>query len=227
MLKNSDLIRRMPLFSMLSDQQIDFLAEFSKKKRYKRGALITEQGKPIESLHIVLVGRVRVFTQHPDGRGVILSILGQGDYFGEYGLIEGAPHPYSTRAEVLTDVMQIHTSALNQYLPRTESIAQPLMQGLLEKMDAAHQSIESFVLMDVHGRVIRALLNSAEPDLNGELLVPKSISRSDIAQIVGASREMVSRVIKSLIQTGHIEIQQAKAIRILKPDLLRARLQQA
>jgi len=210
---------------MLSDQQIDFLAEFSKKKRYKRGALIAEQGKRIEALHIILVGRVKAFTQHSDGRGVILSVLGQGDYFGEYGLIENAPHPYSTRAEILTDVMQIHTGALSRFLPRNESIAYSFLQGLLQKIESAHQNIESLVLLDVHSRVIRALLNSAEADLNGELLVHKSISRSDIAQIVGASREMVSRVVKNLIAAGHIEILHSKNIRILNPDQLRLHLE--
>ncbi len=90
-------------------------------------------------------------------------------------------------------------------LPENSSMAYAIMKGLVQRLRQADRRIESLALMDVYGRVARALLEFAQPDRDGQLAVRERISRQDIAKMVGASREMVSRVMKDLEERGFVE----------------------
>lgn len=91
-------------------------------------------------------------------------------------------------------------------LPENSSMAYAVMRGLVQRLRQADRKIESLALMDVYGRVARALLEFAKPDRDGELTIRDKISRQDVAKMVGASREMVSRVMKDLEDRGFIEL---------------------
>lgn len=205
MVTNLDLIRRVPLFANLSDQHAESMANAVVKRRFKRGELIVEQGKKSNTLYILLAGRARVLTSHTGGREVILATMGQGDYIGEMSLIDNEPHSASVRAEMQTDVLLLSGAEFARCMPDQGSVAFAVLRGLTERLRRADRNIQSLALMDVYGRVARVLLEAAMPDLNGQLLIREKISRQDIAKMVGASREMVSRVMKDLEQRGFIE----------------------
>jgi CRP/FNR family transcriptional regulator, cyclic AMP receptor protein len=205
MVSNLDLIRRVPLFTSLSDLHAEAMANAVVKRRYKRGELIVEQGKKSNSLYIVLAGRARVLTSHAGGREVILATMGQGDYIGEMSLIDDEPHSASVRAEMQTDVLLLSNTEFSRCMPDQGSVAYAVLRGLTERLRRADRNIQSLALMDVYGRVARVLLEAATPDINSQLVIREKISRQDIAKMVGASREMVSRVMKDLEQRGFIE----------------------
>jgi CRP/FNR family transcriptional regulator, cyclic AMP receptor protein len=205
MLSNLELIRRVPLFSMLTPSQAESVADAVIKRRFKRGELIVEQGKKTNALFIILTGRARVLTTDARGREVILANLAPGHYIGEMSLIDNEPHSASVRAEVQTDVLMLGRVEFARCLPENTSMAYAVMKGLVQRLRHADRKIESLALMDVYGRVARALIEAAETDAQGLTVIRDKVSRQDLAKMVGASREMVSRVMKDLEERGYIE----------------------
>ena len=205
MLTSLDLIRRVPLFSMLTDAQAVAVADGVVKRRFKRGEMIVEQGKKTNALFILLNGRARVVSTDSRGREVILATLQPGDHIGEMSLIDNEPHSATVRAEVQTDVLMLGRNEFARCLPENSSMAYAVMRGLVQRLRHADRKIESLALLDVYGRVARALLEFAVDGGDGERIVRDKISRQDIAKMVGASREMVSRVMKDLEERGYIQ----------------------
>ena len=212
MLSSLDLIRRVPLFSMLTESQAISVADAVVKRRFKRGEVIVEQGKKTNALFILLNGRARVVTADSRGREVILATLQPGDHIGEMSLIDNEPHSATVRAEVQTDVLMLGRIEFARCLPENSSMAYAVMRGLVQRLRHADRKIESLALMDVYGRVARALLEFATETGDGEMLIREKISRQDIAKMVGASREMVSRVMKDLEERGFIQTQENGSI---------------
>ena len=212
MLSSLDLIRRVPLFSMLTESQAIAVADAVVKRRFKRGEVIVEQGKKSNALFILLNGRARVVTADSRGREVILATLQPGDHIGEMSLIDNEPHSATVRAEVQTDVLMLGRIEFARCLPENSSMAYAVMRGLVQRLRHADRKIESLALMDVYGRVARALLEFATETGDGEMLIREKISRQDIAKMVGASREMVSRVMKDLEERGFIQTQENGSI---------------
>ena len=204
MLTNLDLMRRVPLFARLTVAQAEALSSAVVKRRYKRGEVLVAQGQKSDALFLLLMGRARVTASDSRGREVILATLGQGDYLGEMSLIDNEPHSATVRAEVQTDVLVLGRAEFTRCLLENASMGLVLMRGLVKRLRQADRKIESLALMDVYGRVARLLLDLAE-DVDGHKVVTKKLTKQDIAKMIGASREMVSRVMKDLQQQGLID----------------------
>jgi CRP/FNR family cyclic AMP-dependent transcriptional regulator len=215
MLSNLDLIRRVPLFSLLTGDQAQAIAEGVVKRRYRRAEVIVEQGTKSNALYILLTGRARVVTADSRGREVILAVLQPGDYLGEMSLIDNEPHSATVRAEVQCDVLVLGRSEFTRCLPENSSLSYAIMRGLVARLRAADRQIESLALLDVYGRVARALLDMSEEGAEYKLIRNK-VSRQDLAKVVGASREMVSRVMKDLEERGFIQTQENGAVHIME-----------
>ena len=206
MLSSLDLIRRVPLFSMLTSEQAQGIADGVVKRRFRRGEIIVEHGQKSNALFILLTGRARVLTADSRGREVILAVLESGDYVGEMSLIDNEPHSATVRAEVQTDMLVLGRAEFARCLPENSSLSYAIMRGLVQRLRNADRQIESLALLDVYGRVARSLLDMSEED-NGVKMIRGKVSRQDLAKVVGASREMVSRVMKDLEERGIIETQ--------------------
>ncbi len=206
MLSNLDLLRRVPLFSLLTVAQAEVISGAVIKRRFKRGEALVEQGHKSNALFILLTGRARVMTSDSRGREVILATLSQGDYLGEMSIIDNEPHSATVRAEVQTDVLMLGRTEFARCLTENASMSLVVMRGLVKRLRHADRKIESLALLDVYGRVAHALLDFAVPDAQGQLVIKEKISRQDLAKMVGASREMVSRVMKDLEERGFIEV---------------------
>jgi CRP-like cAMP-binding protein len=206
-LSNLDLIRRVPLFSMLSDAQAQTIAESVTKQRFRRGEAIVEGGKKANALYIILNGRAHVVATDSRGREAILANLKQGDYVGEMSLIDNQPHSATVRAEVQTDVLVLGRTQFARILPENAAMTYAIMKVLVQRLRQADRKIESLALMDVYGRVANALLDLSQLNSDGRSFIKDKVSRQNIAKTVGASREMVSRVMKDLEDKGYIESQ--------------------
>ena len=204
---NLELIRRVPLFSMLTPQQAASVAQAVVKRRFKRGEAIVEQGKKSNALTLLLTGRARVISCDSRGREVILATLRPGDYVGEMSLIDDEPHSATVLAEVQSDSLILGQAEFARCMPDMDSMAHAILRGVVQRLRHADRKIESLALMDVYGRVAKALLEfAAENVMNreGHAVIPDRVSRQDVAKMVGASREMVSRVMKDLEERGFI-----------------------
>ncbi len=205
MLSNLDLLRRVPLFSLLTVTQAEVISGAVTKQRYKRGEVLVEQGQKSNALAILLTGRARVVSADSRGREVILATLGPGDYIGEMSIIDNEPHSATVRAEVQTDVLLLGRADFARCLAENASMSLVVMRGLVKRLRHADRKIESLALLDVYGRVAHALLEFAVQDVQGQWIIREKISRQDLAKMVGASREMVSRVMKDLEERAFIQ----------------------
>lgn len=217
MLSSLDLIRRVPLFSMLTTEQAQGIADSVVKRRFRRGEIIVEHGRKSNALFILLTGRARVLTADARGREVILAVLQPGDYVGEMSLIDNEPHSATVRAEIQTDMLILGRAEFARCLPEGSSLSYAILRGLVQRLRNADRQIESLALLDVYGRVARTLLDMAEDDGDTKIIRSK-VSRQDLAKVVGASREMVSRVMKDLEERGMVETQENGSV-IIKERL--------
>lgn len=199
------LLRNVPLLSVLSDGDLALLTRVVTRKSYARGSQILVAGDPTDSLYILISGRIKVFMSDLDGREVILAILGPNEFVGEMGLIDNSPRSANVVALEACEVVCISKSDFRRCLAENFEMAMTVMRGLVKRLRVADNQIGSLALMDVFGRVARLLLESAEL-IDGEKVVIKKLSKQDIARMIGASREMVSRVMKHLEQAGYVEV---------------------
>lgn len=207
MLSNLDLIRRVPLFAQLTSVQAESLADAVGKQRFKRGDSIVERGQTSNALYIILSGRARVMMIDSKGREVILAAMRTGDHIGEISLIDGMPHSATVRAEVVTDVLVLGRDDFSRCIAENSAIAHAVMKVLAYRLRNATTKIGSLALVGVYGRVANVLLEMSLPDEDGGLTIPQKVSRQDLAKMVGASREMVSRVMKDFEEQGFIHTQ--------------------
>jgi CRP/FNR family cyclic AMP-dependent transcriptional regulator len=199
------LLRNVPLLSVLSEKDLALLSRVVSRKSYARGSLILGAGDPTDSLYILISGRIKVFMSDLDGKEVILAILGPNEFVGEMGLIDNSPRSANVVALEACEMVCISKSDFKRCLAENFEMAMTVMRGLVKRLREADNLIGSLALIDVFGRVARLLLEMAEI-VNGERVVTKKLSKQDIARMIGASREMVSRVMKHLQAAGYIEV---------------------
>ncbi len=199
------LLRNVPLFSGLPEGQLALLTRVVGRKAYPRNTTIIAAGDPTDALYIVISGRLKVMMSDDEGREVILAILGSGEFFGEMGLIDDAPRSATVIAIEPCELLTISKADFKKCLSENFDIAMAVMRGLVKRLREADKKIGSLALMDVYGRVARLLMEMAE-DVDGQRVVTKKLPKQDIAKMIGASREMVSRVMKDLQTSGYIEV---------------------
>jgi len=199
------LLKTVPLFASLPDEQVRALVPVVTRRSVPRGALVMAAGDPTDSLYIVISGRLKVLMGDAEGKEVILSILGPGEFFGEMGLIDDAPRSASVVAMEPCELLALARRDFRKCLAENFDMAMAVMRGLVKRLREADRKIGSLALLDVYGRVARLLLDMAE-DVDGQKIVTRRLPKQDIAKMVGASREMVSRVMKDLQMGGYIEM---------------------
>jgi CRP-like cAMP-binding protein len=151
---------------------------------------------------------------------VILAVLEPGDHVGEMSLIDNEPASATVRSEMPTDTLMLARGDFARCLPETSSLSFAIMRGLVRRLRAADRQIESLALLDVYGRVARTLVEMSDAAADGRI-IPHKVSRQDMAKVVGASREMVSRVMKDLEVRGAIHTLPDGRV-VLKESLLQA-----
>jgi CRP/FNR family cyclic AMP-dependent transcriptional regulator len=199
------MLRAVPLFASFPEDQLRMLTTMVNRRSVSRGTTIMAAGDQIDSLYIVISGRLKVMMSDADGKEVILSILGPGEFFGEMGLIDDSPRSASVVAIEPCELLSIAKRDFKNCLAENFDMTMALMRGLVRRLREADRKIGSLALLDVYGRVARLLLDMAET-VNGQKMVTKRLPKQDIAKMIGASREMVSRVMKDLQVSGYIEM---------------------
>ena len=199
------LLRNVPLFSVLPENQLALLTGVVARKSFPRGTVIIAAGDATESLFVVISGRMKVMMSDDEGREVILAILGTGEYFGEMGLVDDSPRSASVVALEACELLTLSKRDFKNCLQDNFEMAMTVMRGLVKRLREADKKIGSLALMDVYGRVARLLLEMSET-VDGQKVVTKKLAKQDIAKMIGASREMVSRVMKDLQTGGFIEV---------------------
>ncbi len=199
------VLRSVPLFSSVPEEQLRLLTTLVTRRSTTRGSIIMAAGDATDSLYIILSGRLKVMMSDADGKEVILSILGPGEFFGEMGLIDDNPRSASVVAIEPCELLAIMRRDFKKCMTDNAEMAMAVMRGLVRRLREADRKIGSLALLDVYGRVARLLLDMSET-VDGQKMVTKRLPKQDIAKMIGASREMVSRVMKDLQTGGFIEM---------------------
>jgi len=199
------LLRNVPLFSMLSEVQLKLLTQVLSRKAYPKNSTIIAAGDPTDAMYIVVSGRLKVVMSDKQGQEVILAILNQGEFFGEMGLIAQAPRSATVTTIEPCELLTITRADFTKCLQGNFDLTMNVIRGLVKRLREADKKIGSLALMDVYGRVARLLLEMAET-VDGQKVITKKLTKRDIAKMIGASREMVSRVMKELQTSGRIEV---------------------
>ncbi|MBL8481477.1 MAG: cyclic nucleotide-binding domain-containing protein [Rhodocyclaceae bacterium] len=197
-------LKTFPMFKGLPDSALEPIARVSIMRRASRGSTVVRAGDKTDFVYLVLSGSLKVLVSDEDGREVILSMLGPGELFGEMGVLDESPRSATVVAVAPSDLIVISKHDFKRSLQDNFDVSLYIMRNLVSRLRTADRKIESLALMDVYGRVARLLLEMAE-DMDGRKVVNRKISKQDIAKMIGASREMVSRVMKDLQLQGLIE----------------------
>ena len=206
---NPDALRKLPLFSALTASQLTWVAAAIKHRTYPAGACIVPAGETADGLYVILSGRVRVVHEDAEGHALIVADLGAHEFFGEMGLIDSTPCPASIRAVDRCEVIWMPRKIFIECIEDNAGAALCMLRRSLERLCAAHHKMANLALMNVYGRVARVLLENGH-ETNGEWRV--DTGSEQIAAMVGASREMVSRVVKSMIVKGAVRRHKRKLI---------------
>jgi CRP/FNR family cyclic AMP-dependent transcriptional regulator len=203
MAATADRLKSIFLFSNLSDEDRALLASAQMLRKFQKNVIVLHEGDQSNALYIIESGQVKVSKINEEGKEVVLSILSEGEHFGEMSLIDDEPRSASIITKTNCEFAMIRKQDFEQVLDANPQLALAMMRSLCQRLRAADRSIESLALMDVYGRIARLLLDSAV-EQDGKQVVPGKLTHKDIAQMVGSSREMVSRIFKDLSDGGYI-----------------------
>lgn len=203
-------IKNVPLFSELADQELNLLAASGSRKNFPGKNVIFQEGDSGDVLFIILSGKVKVLLTGKNGQEYILSRLGPGNFFGEMAILESAPRSASVITVEPSEFFLLGRKALTELLKHHPDIAMKILKNLSQRLRKVSEQVRSLVMFDMYGRVGRCLLNLAEfqdgVETRGQLLISNRPSFQELANMVGCSRETLSRTLKALKENGSLRV---------------------
>jgi CRP/FNR family transcriptional regulator, cyclic AMP receptor protein len=204
----ADFLATVPLFSGLDRIELQRFGEMTREKFYPRGSVILFENDPGDSLFVVRQGRVKVVLIGEDGREVILGVLGVGEHFGELALIDDRPRSAHVIAMDDSHLLVLRREDFRRRFESSPAVAWSLLTELSRRLRRADEKIGGLVLLDVPGRIARLLLDLAEEAQSNT--IDKPLTHQTIAQMIGASRETVSRAMKDFQDANWVMIERRR-----------------
>ena len=200
------MLKDIATFSCLDEKTVRCFGKVAVRKRFPKNTVLFSKGDKSDSLYIVCSGKVKAIIHDELGKEVVLSIIGPGEYFGEMAAIDGAPRSATIVTKEPTETLVIDRDDFGRILSSNPDMMFDLLKVLLERFRKADEKIESLVFTSVYHRVATFLMQSAEPK-GQKWVIEEKLTHQEIADMVGSSRETVSRAIKELLDAGHISIE--------------------
>lgn len=193
------------LIAAIGDPMVREIAARGQARSFPKNAVIINEGDRGDSVFVILSGRVKVYVSDNDGREMVLDMYTAGDYVGEMSL-DGQPRSASVMTLEQTVCSVVTRDALRDAISKNPDIAMALIARLIDRARIATDNVKNLALMDVYGRVARLLLSLAKDQPDGKMVVPEKMTQQDIADRVGASRDMISRIFKDLTVGGYVSV---------------------
>ena len=213
--------RRFALFAELDDRELASIANVAKTRRYAKDDVIFHADESGDVFCLIKEGQVKVTMISPEGKEIILSLLGPGEFFGEMALLDDEPRSATVVATEALELVTIWRSDFLQILGENFTIAKKVLAELSKRMRNASNRIESLATMDVYGRLARFFLDLAREQGktldNGYVAVTRPTHQA-IANMIGTSRETVSRLIHDLMRQNLL-LSEGKTIYLRKSAL--------
>lgn len=181
------------------------LANLGRVRSYPKNTVFITEGDSSDSIFVILSGRVKVFISDTEGHEMILDTQGPGEYVGEMAL-DGKPRSASVMTLEPSTFSVVGREPVREAIRQNPDFALDMISRIIDRARIATSSVKDLALLDVYGRVARLLLNMAV-DREGKLMIPEKLTQQEIAERVGASRDMVSRIFRDLTTGGYISVE--------------------
>jgi len=219
-----DLLRRMPVFEHGSEQALTELAERAAPISYPPGSFLCHQGEPAAHVYIVTAGEVAIVSPARGGSEQVHRIIGPGQLFGELALLSSGRRTAGARATSPSTVWAIERDAFWAFLDAAPAAQAALLRLVVSLLADREAMIDDLLSLDVRGRLAKALLKLADRhgrrEGGAQVTIPVRLTHRDLAGMVGASRENVSRALAAFRRRGYVDYD-TEAIRLLDPEALR------
>jgi CRP/FNR family transcriptional regulator, cyclic AMP receptor protein len=202
-------LKSIPLFQGVQENDLRTLAERAVTRSYAKQAIIVNEGDESDSLYMIMSGRVKIYLSDETGKELILAIKGPGQYFGEMVLDE-QPRSASVMTLEPAQFAILSRADFRAFLLTHAEVALQLIQNLIRVARGLNQNVRSLAMLDVYGRVARILLELAVQQQDGKLVIPERLTQKDIAARVGASREMINRILRDLTTGGYVSVEDGR-----------------
>ena len=199
------LLNNVALFSGLGDSELALLEQHATIRTYPKNTIVINEGDDANALFVVLSGQVKVFLSNAEGKEIIINMQGPGEYFGELALLDSRQRSASVMTTEKAKLAFLSKADFQRVLAEHSEIALNLIRALTGRVRILSENVKNLALLDVYGRVAKTLLGMAKSQ-DGQLIVEQRLTQQEIANRVGASREMVARIMKDLVQGGYITV---------------------
>lgn len=213
------LIRNIPIFTDLDEAAIEAILQRSRALTFRKNTVLMSEGETGECLYVIQSGSVKIFVSDEDGNELILFIEGAGSYIGEISLLDDAPRTASAVTLEKTQVLAISKSSFIECVELNPDIAFRIIRSMTHRLRRATDNIRGLALKNVYQRLALKLIElSVEVDDHRQL--ERKYSHQELANMIGASREMVGKILAELTKGGYIELegQKLKLMRALPHD---------
>ena len=204
-----ELLRTVPIFSELGPADLDKLVRLAARKRYPKDGVIFFENEAGDTLFMVADGRIKVTILGDDGREVILSVLGAGDFFGDMSLLDNEPRSATAIAADDSELLSLSRADFEGLMKENPGIMSTLIRVLSSRLRHANHQISTLALLDVYGRVARVIVDLARDDgrrLKDGRIAFQRPTHQEIANRIGTTRETVTRMLKDLQRQGMIKV---------------------
>jgi CRP/FNR family cyclic AMP-dependent transcriptional regulator len=192
--------------SAIEDAFVKKLASLGRLRTYPKNTVFITEGDQSDSVFVVISGKVKVFVADTEGHEMILDTHGPGEYVGEMAL-DGNPRSASCMTLEPTTFSVVARDPIREAIRANPDFALDMIAKVIDRARLATDNVKHLALLDVYGRVARLLLNMAVEQADGKLMIPEKLTQQEIAERVGASRDMVSRIFRDLSQGGYITVE--------------------
>lgn len=200
----SAILKNIPLFSTLSEEELEVIAKMAVRKSCPANTLVMSEGDTDYALYVIESGSLEVFLMDETGKEIVLDTKGPGDYFGEMALLDDAPRSASVTSRESASFLVIQGREFRAYLSTRPDLAVNLLQALSHRVRVLNEQVKDLALKDVYTRLVKVFRQLGENE-NGQCVIRQKMTHQDLANRVGASREMVSRIVTDLVKGGYIK----------------------
>jgi CRP/FNR family transcriptional regulator, cyclic AMP receptor protein len=198
-------LARVPLFAGLPEDDLRTLASHAVARRFRKNTIVVSMGEESDTMYIVLSGRLRVYIDDDEGNEITMRLLEAGDVFGELALLSGAPRSANVMTIEDCELSIVSRSRFMECLAANSQVASRIIRALVHLIHELTDDVSTLALLDVYGRVRRTLERLAR-ERDGKRVTDR-LTHQELANMVGSSREMVSRILRDLKAGGYISTQ--------------------
>jgi CRP/FNR family cyclic AMP-dependent transcriptional regulator len=217
-------LQKSALFRVLSPARLEEVASALRPARYIQGQVVFSQGDEGEALYLVESGAVKIFAQSIDGREAIIGEVRAGETFGELVLVDGAPRSATATTVEETILLRLPRQAFNDLLESDAAFRQSVLVALAHELRRATSYLGELHFLDLCGRIASRLAQVAQttdPSPSGEIRLLGPRSQTDLASMVGGSRQRVNVHLGELVDSGMIRLEGREIVILDLPALER------